>query len=87
MTSNTEASRKIEQTEAEAAACDCLRKRWPEIHERPSRLTMQAYNRLLAGRSQQARRPLNVDRLLLDSFGSISPAYLFSEFPEVGARR
>jgi len=84
MTSNTEAASETEQTEAhtKAAARNFLGTRGPEIDARPFTLIVRAFNRLFAGRLQRVRRQPTVERLLRDSFGSISPAYLFSAVPK-----
>jgi hypothetical protein len=53
-----------------------------EHHQRPSRLTMWASNRVFGGSKRRARRRLIIERLLLVAFGSVSPAYLFSSTPK-----
>ncbi len=80
MASKIETSHNEERTKdlETARTCNAICHQPGEIDEQPSRLIMRAYHRLFARRSQQARQPLTVDQLLLQSFGPISPAYLFS---------
>jgi hypothetical protein len=48
-----------------------------QVDNRRTSLIMWGYNRLFGITRRRARRRLTLDQLLLNAFGSISPAYLF----------
>ena len=46
-------------------------------NRRPCTLTVRLFARLFGARTHRARRRKTIDQILLNAFGSISPAYLF----------